>query len=120
MGTSRVRPVATAGSLVGLGFSASEAARLLALRERFDRGDLNELTQEVQRPRFVRWLVEQRRLHEGKPTNWADADEGGALRQGAHLAAFERDVGANLDGDELAAWEGRPAIVARSVRPTPR
>ncbi|MDP8922027.1 MAG: hypothetical protein M3O34_04025 [Chloroflexota bacterium] len=87
MGTSRVRPAATAGSLVRLGFSADEAARLLALRERFDRGEVSELTREVQWLRFVRWLVEQRRLHEGNSANRADAAEGGALRRDARLAA---------------------------------
>ncbi|MDP8922692.1 MAG: hypothetical protein M3O34_07420 [Chloroflexota bacterium] len=67
MGTSHALLSATARGLVGLGFSSGEVGRLLDLKDRYARGELHELTREVQRLRFVRWLVEQGRLNEGTP-----------------------------------------------------
>jgi hypothetical protein len=43
-------------------FSTREIQRLIALRDRAERGDFRELSQEHKRLLFVRWLVENGRL----------------------------------------------------------
>ena len=75
MGTSQASLFATACGLVGLGFSPGEVGRLLELKKRHTRGELHELTREVQRLRFAHWLVEQGRLHEGTPEDWASMEQ---------------------------------------------
>jgi hypothetical protein len=50
-----------------LGFSPWEVGRLVALRWRYERGDLREAPDVPRRWRFVRWLVEQGRLSDGAP-----------------------------------------------------
>ena len=37
-----------------------------------------------------------------------------------NLAEFERDLGVDLDDNRFAAYDGQPAIVARSTSLTPR
>jgi hypothetical protein len=43
-------------------FTTGEIARLMALRDCFERGDYRELSQEHKRLLFVRWLIENGRL----------------------------------------------------------
>ena len=44
------------------GFSVGEEAALRALRQRYERGDLNEISIEHKRLEFARWLVQHGRL----------------------------------------------------------
>ena len=79
MGTSHAGVFARARGLVGRGFSPGQVGRLLELKERHARGELHELTREVQRLRFAHWLVERGRLHEGTPEDWARMEQCDAL-----------------------------------------
>jgi hypothetical protein len=63
-----------------LGFSPHEVGRLVALRWRYERGDLREAPDVPRRWRFVRWLVERGRLSDGAPpapSGRLAADRGG-------------------------------------------
>ncbi len=53
------------GKLVLSGFPPLSAARLVALRRRYEQGEFRELTDEEKRLLFGRWLVEHGRLREG-------------------------------------------------------
>jgi hypothetical protein len=53
------------GHLVAQGFSAEQAERLIALKRRQAQRRPDGLS--AKRLQFVRWLVAQRRLHEGGP-----------------------------------------------------
>jgi hypothetical protein len=68
----RMGPIAAAAALRGLGFSSQEANRLVELKLRCERGDLDDPTDAQKRLRFVRWLVQNGRLSEGEPVCWAD------------------------------------------------
>ena len=68
----RMGPIAAAAALRGLGFSSQEANRLVELKLRCERGDLDDPTDTQKRLRFVRWLVQNGRLSEGEPVCWAD------------------------------------------------
>jgi hypothetical protein len=63
----RMGPIAAAVALRGLGFSAQEANHLVELKQRRERGELDDLTDAQKRLRFVRWLVQNARLSEGEP-----------------------------------------------------
>lgn len=60
----KLGPIATAVALRGMGFSAPEAGRLVELKRRCERGDLNDPTDTEKRLLFVRWLVQQGSLSE--------------------------------------------------------
>jgi hypothetical protein len=60
-----IGPTAAAVYLRRQGFTPQQAVRLVDLRLRHDRGELNELTYEACRRRFYRWLVQHGRL-----TDW--------------------------------------------------
>lgn len=74
MVTPRLSSTTTTIDLGALGFSRLEAQRLLGLKERFDRGQLHEVTREEQRLRFVRWLVDHEYLNEGMPAGRGDIE----------------------------------------------
>jgi len=50
------------GNLVTRGFTAEQAARLIALREQIARHQRNEETTDFRRLEFIRWLRARRRL----------------------------------------------------------
>ena len=54
------------GKLVLSGFTPFSAARLVALRRRYEQGEFRELTDEEKRLLFGRWLVEHGRLRESR------------------------------------------------------
>jgi hypothetical protein len=60
-----IGPTAAAFHLRRQGFTPRQAERLVALRLRHERGELNELTYDECRRRFYRWLVEHARF-----TDW--------------------------------------------------
>lgn len=62
----RLGPIAASVALRGLGFSALEANRLVELRQRRERRELDEPTDGQKRLRFVRWLVQNGRLCESE------------------------------------------------------
>ncbi len=73
-----IGPTAAAACLREQGFTPRQAERLVALKRRLTRTDLDELTYEECWLRFVRWLVEH-----GRFTDWpagVDAGEEGATR----------------------------------------
>jgi hypothetical protein len=61
----RMSPIAAAVTLRGLGFSSDEANRLVALKLRCERGDLDDPTDTQKQLLFARWLVQTGRLSEG-------------------------------------------------------
>lgn len=60
-----IDPAAAAQGLRLRGFTARQAERLVALRIRYERGEVDELTDLERRALFVRWLVEH-----GRFTDW--------------------------------------------------
>jgi hypothetical protein len=68
----RMGPIAAAVTLRGLGFSSQEANRLVELKLRRERGELDDPTDAQKRLLFVRWLVQNGRLSEGEPVAWDD------------------------------------------------
>jgi hypothetical protein len=70
----RMGPIAAAVTLRGLGFSTQEAYRLVDLKLRYERGELDDLTETQKQLHFVRWLVQNGRLSEGEPTCWDDGE----------------------------------------------
>jgi hypothetical protein len=62
-----VGPAEAARRLRLCGFTPREAERLVALKARRERGEVDELTDEARRALFVRWLVEH-----GRFTDWPD------------------------------------------------
>jgi len=62
----RFGPSAATMALRRMGFTSRQADRLVALKLRQLRGDL-ELTQAQKRLRFARWLVRHGRIGEGRP-----------------------------------------------------
>jgi hypothetical protein len=72
-----IGPTATAICLQRQGFTPRQAERLVALERRLTRTELDELTYEECRLRFVRWLVEL-----GRFTDWptASGDTEGTTR----------------------------------------
>jgi hypothetical protein len=60
-----IGPTALALGLRRRRFSPPEAERLVALKLRFMRGGLRDVTHELKRLRFARWLVDHGRLDEG-------------------------------------------------------
>jgi hypothetical protein len=73
-----VGPTRAALGLRALGFTPREAARLVALKVRHERGGFRELTQQQKRLLFARWLVEHGRL-----TDWPLARHEMAQRKSA-------------------------------------
>jgi hypothetical protein len=63
----RMGPIGAVVALRGLGFSARQASRLVELKQRRERGELDDPTDAQKRLRFVRWLVQSARLSEGEP-----------------------------------------------------
>ena len=63
----RMGPLAAAVALRGLDFSPDEANRLVALKLRCERGDLDDPTDAQKRLLFARWLFQNGRLSEGEP-----------------------------------------------------
>ena len=61
----RLGPIPAAVALRGLGFSTQEANRLVELKRRCERGDLDDPTDAQKRLLFIRWLVQQGSLSEG-------------------------------------------------------
>jgi hypothetical protein len=66
-----IGPTAAALGLRAVGFSPREAARIVALKLRYERGDFRELTDRQKRLLFVRWLVEHGHLSDRGPTDRA-------------------------------------------------
>lgn len=62
-----IGPTAAALGLRRLGFSRTEAERLVALKLRSERGDFREVTDAQKRLHFVRWLAEHGRLRTSAP-----------------------------------------------------
>jgi hypothetical protein len=48
--------------LCSKGFSADQAERMILMRRRIDRGEINEVAVDVNRLAFMRWLVEHGRV----------------------------------------------------------
>ena len=69
----RMGPIAAAVALRGLGFSSREANRLVDLRLRRERGELDDPTDVQKQLCFVRWLVQNGRLSDGEPVSWGDS-----------------------------------------------
>jgi hypothetical protein len=69
----RMGPIAAAVALRGLGFSPDEANRLVALKLRRERGELDDPTDIQKQLCFVRWLVQNGRLSAGEPVSWGDS-----------------------------------------------
>jgi hypothetical protein len=44
------------------------------LKLRYERGELDDLTETQKQVHFVRWLVQNGRLSEGEPTCWDDGE----------------------------------------------
>lgn len=65
-----IGPTATAILLQRQGFTPRQAERLVALKRRLTRTELDELTDEECRLRFVRWLVDH-----GRFTDWPTASD---------------------------------------------
>lgn len=63
----RMGPIAAAVALRGMGFSPTEANRLVALKLRRERGGFDDPTDTQKRLLFARWLVQNGRLSEGEP-----------------------------------------------------
>ena len=63
-----VGPTAAEHCLRSLGFSPSQASRLVAMRVRYQRGAYRTPTGEQKRLEFARWLVEHGRLTEHMDT----------------------------------------------------
>ncbi len=59
-----IGPTAAALGLRSRGFSPSEAARIVALRVRFERDGFREVPLSQKRLEFARWLVDHGRLTE--------------------------------------------------------
>jgi hypothetical protein len=74
----RMGPIAAAVTLRGLGFTPREANRLVELKLRCERGDLDDPTDTQKRLLFVRWLVESGQLNEGEPVYWGDSQRSAA------------------------------------------
>jgi hypothetical protein len=76
-----VGPTRAVLGLRAIGFTPQEAARLVALKIRYERGGFREVaeaSQEQKRLRFARWLVEHGRL-----TDWPAAQHETAQRKSA-------------------------------------
>jgi hypothetical protein len=68
----RMGPIGAAVALRGLGFSPHEANRLVELKLRCQRGDLDDPTDTQKRLLFIRWLVQNGRLSEGETVSRGD------------------------------------------------
>ena len=62
-----IGPTAAAFGLRARGFSPQEAERLVALKQRYERGQIDEVTAEQKHLEFLRWLVEHGRFDADLP-----------------------------------------------------
>ncbi len=106
--------------LRALRFTPHGAARLAGLKRRYERGDLQELSDEQRRLCFVRWLVEQGRLNEAESARPGERRTAcrmdGAASPAACWESTWRDWDSTAQPTAVAGDERAPAETALRPR----